>query len=340
MNTAVDYQAIEPHLERLAAGGEGIVYRITNMPTHVFKEYKQLQQTALNINALQDLMKVPTRLGASDRQRLETRTAWPERVVVRNGRVVGFLMRTIPDAFYRRHGIHHSPRRVLLDWNQLIYQSQVLPATMVSEVPRLSHEQIITLLADLAKTMALLHDQDFVIGDISGKNLIWRTEPFEVLLIDCDSFRPEMGRGVCVHKESPGWIDMSLGGSPTTKDSDVFKLGVAAYRALWQDPNSVVVTDLVRPLSGSVPPAVIDLIDRSAGPTNRPTARQWVETLGNLYKYGGRPTINVPRSAPTAAPPIDPTPKPAGDPASQPAGDPASQPAAPARQRPRLRVQR
>lgn len=334
MNTAIDYQAIEPHLERLAAGGEGIVYRITNMPTHVFKEYKQLQQTALNIDALHDLIAVPTRLGASDRQRLETRAAWPERVVVRNGRVIGFVMRTIPDAFYRRHGIHHSPRRVLLDWNQLIYQSQVLPATMVSEVPRLSHEQIITLLADLAETMALLHDQDLVIGDISGKNLIWRTEPFEVLLIDCDSFRPETGRGVCVHKESPGWIDMSLGGGPTTKDSDVFKLGVAAYRALWQDPNSVVVTDLVRPLSGSVPSAVIDIIGRSVGPTNRPTARQWVETLGNLYKYGGRPTINVPRPTATPVPsaaPIDPTPRPAGD---------AASPAAPARQRPRLRVQR
>jgi len=201
-------------------------------------------------------------------------------------------MPAIEDAFYRRYGLRTNPKRVLCDWNQLSYQDAPLPAHMISEVPRPSVEEKILLIKDLAGTVDLLHRHDIIVGDMSGKNLIWTTQPNRVIIIDCDSFRISGRKGVCIHKESPGWIDPTLQGSQTCKESDIYKLGVAAFRSLWNDPSSVVSPDVVnRSRPSNIPGDMISLISASVGSTNRPTSNDWVRRLDQIFKFKGRPVV-------------------------------------------------
>ncbi|CAB4887869.1 unannotated protein [freshwater metagenome] len=299
--TSVALSSIAPDLIRVADGGEGIVYRIRTRPTIVYKEYKEAQRPTLNVAALQDLIDLADQLPPGDRVRLLSRTVWPKSTVVQGARVIGFVMDAIGPGYYRRYGLRANPKEVLCDWNQLIYQSDSVPEHMLSEVPRPSTAEAVELLQDLAQTVELLHRNGIVVGDMSGKNLVWSIRPSSVLLIDCDSFRRAGSRGVCAHKESPGWIDPTLHGQPTGKDSDVYKMGIAAYRCLWRDSTTTVTSQLVASRrSQHVPAALVSLIAASVGDSGRPSAADWVTTLGSLYKYGGRPTLGATSTAHSA----------------------------------------
>ena len=292
--SVISYATIAQQLERLSEGGEGIVFRVRNQPTVVYKEYKAAQVPYLNIGALEELMDAVRSWDSSDASRLASRTVWPQTLVDHGSDMRGFLMPAIEGAFYRRYGLRSNPKQVLCDWNQLSYQGDSLPAHMISEVPKPSVEEKIQLVKDLATTVHLLHQHDIIVGDMSGKNLIWSTQPNRVIIIDCDSFRIDGRKGVCTHKESPGWIDPVLQGRETCKESDIYKLGVAAYRSLWNDPNTQVTSPIVtakRP--AGVPDALISLVAASVGTSSRPDAKTWVNTIEKLYRFSGRPAIST-----------------------------------------------
>lgn len=292
--SVIPFATIAQHLERLSEGGEGIVYRLLNQPNLVYKEYKANQLPHLNIQALEELMAIIGTWEPSHQSRLLTRTVWPQSLVAHGAEKRGFLMPAIEEDFYRRYGLRSNPKRVLCDWNQLSYQDAPMPAHMISEVPRPSLEQKIMLLKDLVATIDLLHQHNIIVGDMSGKNLIWSIQPNRVIIIDCDSFRINGRKGVCVHKESPGWIDPTLQGRPTCKESDIYKLGVAAFRSLWNDPSSVVTPEVVNRLRpNDIPSDLISLISASVGTSNRPTSADWARRLDQLFKFNGRPVVAV-----------------------------------------------
>ena len=292
----LQHAALAPHLDRIASGGEGIVYRVSSMPRTVFKQYKETQRPQLDAAALSELVQVVDQWVAPDKARVLSRTAWPSALVADDRGVCGFLMVEIDDPFYGHFGLRANPRRVLCDWNQLIYQTSTpTPAHLISDMPRVQMEGIVQLLQDLAATIEILHRKSIVVGDMSGKNLIWTVAPNRVFIIDCDSFHFDGQRGACSHKESPGWVDPVLMGRPTNLESDVYKLGVAAYRALAHDAHSPVTrAQVTQRLTGtSIPAALVDLIASSVEPTGRPIAADWSATLASLFKFGGRPTIGT-----------------------------------------------
>lgn len=290
--SVIPFASISQNIERLSEGGEGIVFRVRNQPNLVYKEYKANQLPHLNIQALEDMMSIIGTWEASHQARLLSRTVWPQSLVAHGAEKRGFLMPAIEDNFYRRYGLRSNPKRVLCDWNQLSYQDAPLPAHMISEVPRPSVEEKIMLIKDLVATVDLLHQHGIIVGDMSGKNLIWTTQPNRVIIIDCDSFRIDGRKGVCVHKESPGWIDPTLQGRQTCKESDIYKLGVAAFRSLWNDPSSVVTPEVVnRSRPSDIPGDLISLIAASVGATNRPSSSDWVRRLDQLFKFNGRPVV-------------------------------------------------
>lgn len=299
----LQHATLAPHLDQLAVGGEGIVYRVSSMPRMVLKQYKEAQRPQLDTAALSELVQVVDQWDAGDKARLMSRTAWPSALVADPRGVCGFLMGEVEDSYYGRYGLRANPRRVLCDWNQLIYQSTApTPAHLISDMPQVAVEGIIQLLQDLAATVQALHRNSIVIGDMSGKNLIWTVGPNRVFMIDCDSFHFDGRRGACSHKESPGWVDPVLAGRATDRESDIYKLGVAAYRALAHDAHSAVTqAQVAQTLTGtSVPSSLVGLISASVDTAGRPTATEWCTTLGELYKFGGRPAIGV-RSVPKAS---------------------------------------
>jgi hypothetical protein len=116
---------------------------------------------------------------------------------------------------------------------------------------------------------------------MSGQNLIWTDQPsLHVMLIDCDSFRVRGSTGVNYPKETPDWEDPVVQQGQTNQQSDIYKLGVAAYRAVWAATTHLPPSDLAdRPPPAGVPAALPSLIAQSTGTGDRPSAAEWVQGL-------------------------------------------------------------
>lgn len=298
---------IQPFLTKIAAGGEGVVHEVRHMPGVVFKQFKSTLEAPPDYKVLAELIRLPMGLQEAERDHLLSRTTWPTTLVASSsGKVVGYLMPALPAGLYRSYGLRSNPQNVLCDWNQISYSGQPQPPHMMSDVPTLSTEMILELLGDLVKTVGILHRNGCAVGDMSGKNLVWTIAPASTMIIDCDSFRVG-GRGVCLPKESPGWIDTALDGAPTGTHSDIFKIGVAAFRALWRVTagQTITVGDvLAKKGSSDVPPHVTELILASVAPGGRPTIDDWI---ARCRKNAPRPTLST-ASAPATHPHADPAP--------------------------------
>lgn len=288
----VTLQAIrqQHQLLQLASGGEGVVYSMSGDPALVYKEYKVTVRPTLNATALQDLVDLPSSVPPEDWRHIASRSLWPQTLVTDGPVPVGFLMSRIDGRFYRRYGLGNNPKTVLCEWNYLVYQGSPVPPNMMSEIPRMDTRATLRLIRDLAATVSILHRNGVVIGDLSGRNLVWA--PDEVVLLDCDSFRLDGRPGTTPSKQSPGWIDPTIGSGDTTQVSDVYKLGVAAYRALWHEPNRMPDPGELRATARTdIPDVVVDLIASSVQPSGRPTAKDWVESIERVNRYAGRPVI-------------------------------------------------
>lgn len=283
-------------LEELASGNEGTVYGMSNEPSSVYKEYKVTVRPTLDALALERLVELPNAMPPTDRQRVHARSLWPRTLVMDGAATSGFIMDRIDKRFYRRYGLASNPRNVLCEWNQLVYQGEVLPSSMVSDIPRLDVPETIRLISDLARTLETLHRHQVIVGDMSGRNLVW--SPGEVLVIDCDGFRIDGHRGATEPKQSPGWRDETVGDGLTTRESDIYKLAIAAYRALWQEPRAEPDPALLRQDNPrKVPIDVVSLIAESLAPSGRPSAGDWVAGLDAVYRYHGRPVLTSTASA-------------------------------------------
>ena len=220
----------------------------------------------------------------SDQERvyIESRTVWPRVAVTDRGRLRGYLMSRVPAQFFRLYGLRNRPRNVLCDWNYLSMRDRYENnPRLVSEIPKPNAAQISALIADLARTVQELHRHDVIVGDMSGQNLIWTDQPsLHVMLIDCDSFRVRGSTGVNYPKETPDWEDPVVQQGRTNQQSDIYKLGVAAYRAVWAATTRLPPSDLAnRPPPAGVPASLPSLIDRSTGTGERPSATEWVQRL-------------------------------------------------------------
>ncbi len=299
-------------LTEIGKGGEGTVFDIAGRPGVVYKEYLPRTGLVLNRAALERLIARTADFTDHERQRIISRTAWPTDLVVDGARITGYVMPRIPETYWRTHGASHDPRRVPCDLNYLTYRAQWQTSKdLVSDVPRLDVPDILRLLADLSETMALLHRYGLVMGDVSGRNLLWTDRPaLSVFVIDCDAFRPEGEEAVNPPKESPDWGDPAVKNGRTDRASDVYKLGLAAYRSLGARASRFPPMS-PEPIEG-VPDAVIDLIWRSIALDGRPSAAEWATTTRQLLQFGNRPVVAV--NAPRPSPPTDPPAAPATHP--------------------------
>jgi hypothetical protein len=283
-------------LVELGAGGEGRVYEFADNPELVYKEYFVRSQTSPNPDALTRLIDLPGSWSVGEREWFETRTVWPRTAVFDHGRLRGYIMKRIPETFRCLHGILKRPRSVLCDWNFLSLRDRYRSnANLVSKIPDLGTADISQLVIDLAKTIAFLHEHGVIIGDLSGRNLIWTNQPSPyVMLIDCDGFRIRGSSGVNYTKQTPDWIDPAVKGS-TNQQSDIYKLSLAAFRAIWGAGTDLPPTGIAGlEAPPHVPAKLPSLIARSCTTSQRPTAAQWVQELTE-----SRPLVPSPSSSPS-----------------------------------------
>jgi hypothetical protein len=310
-------------LEELGKGGEGQVFAIRRIQDKVYKEFLSAASTIPGRPALEHLIELRSKWSPEETQWLSMRTVWPEVVVLDGSRMRGFLMPKIAPQYFRRHGIRSNPKTVPCEWNLLSMRTRYRGNPNISTtVPEISNYDALVLVHDLAKTVAMLHRHDVIIGDMSGRNLLWTDTPKpHVLVIDCDSFRVSGSSGVASPKQSPDWDDPHLNGAATSQESDVYKLGLAAYRAVWAattDRPDALKRDQMRRLDG-IPAELSDLITRSVGPSDRPSADEWVRTLDRSVAFRGRPAVSMSGSANSGVDAAR-TPRPVATPAPAPKG--------------------
>lgn len=285
------------HRQRLGGGGQGEVYALDQAPDVVYKSFKSGGERA-NWAALEQLIDTRVALDGDDADWVQPRTVWPHTSVHGGGGdLVGLLMPRIPDDYFHLYGIRSAPKLVPREWNYLSMRQSYLsnPNLEIGTLHLVETHQLIALVADLAGTIDVLHRNDIVVGDISGRNLLWRLEPApQTMIIDCDSFRLCRAPAVFQPKQTPDWDDPYLASDETDQSSDIYKLGLAAFRAVWsagtdRPPQGLVGLPLP---DGSPPPRpLVDLITQSCGPTNRPSAADWVAILKTMIMFGGRPSV-------------------------------------------------
>jgi len=304
--TPIDFRTISGQLQELGRGGEGVVYSAASLGKRVYKEFLSAAYTTPDQAALDRLIALQSQWTPEEKVWLTQRTVWPETLVLEQGRLRGFVMPSIEKRYFRRHGIRQNPKTVLCEWNYLSLRTKFQSnPNIVSEVPRVSPVDALALVHDLSKTIKLLHKYGVIIGDISGKNLLWTDSPnLQVMIIDCDSFRISGSGGVASPKQSPDWDDPFLNGKPTSQESDIYKLAIAAYRSVW-----AAGTDRPQPPSyklapkpNGVPDELLSLITRSMAETGRPSAEEWESILAMPARFRGRPAIKMGASGSRSVP--------------------------------------
>lgn len=284
-------------LEEIGRGGEGRVFKIRSMPGMVYKEFVEFPGHSPNRAALEKLIAVRGGMADEEKSWLSDRTTWPESIVLDGNKMKGFLMPLIGANFFKRYGVRANPKTVACEWNYLSMRAKYLGnRNIYSEIPAVEPRQVVSIILDLSKTIAILHKYEIVVGDVSGRNLLWTDTPaLRALIIDCDSFRIEGGQGVSPPKQSPDWEDPDLASSLTSMRSDIYKLALASYRAIW-------AASTARPFAGvaSLPPApdgvpmeLLTLIERSIRNSDRPTAEEWATDLQKSLLFDGRTTISM-----------------------------------------------
>jgi hypothetical protein len=253
----------------------------------------------LNHPALEWLIAQRDALDPFHRSRIILSTAWPTTIVTFRNSPVGFLMPRVGKEYFARYGLRSAPKEVLLDWDRLVaVRFGARRPNIVSEVPDVSDEDVLMLLTSLAEILRALHAEGIVLGDLSGRNLLWSLRPSpRILLLDNDGFRRSGEPGITYPKETPGWEDPHLKGSVTTMASDVYKFGLVAHRAVFgYNSLSAELTAQAEALGGWRR-LVADLVKRSTAATEqRPTAQDWRSALASamrIFQLEGRPVIEL-----------------------------------------------
>jgi hypothetical protein len=242
----------------------------------VYKEYLAGQAPKVGP---QRLVALRNSADPARRAELDARTAWPVRVVVDAGAVVGLLLPRIPDPFFHDRllpsgaPLRH-PREV-----QSLFIGPDLAQNLGLPTP--SPEQRLALCRDFATTVEFLHDGlGVAFGDINARNAIFRldAEPM-VMFVDCDAARRFGDMAAVPQLNAPDW-EPPEGGDVLSRSTDLYKLGLFVLRCLTPGSGSSVNRD----------PAVTRHVLDAAGmallraavegpPGQRPPATQWIRYL-------------------------------------------------------------
>jgi hypothetical protein len=302
-------------LERIGSGGTAVIYGVPDWNTDafgipnaegtVFKEYKERIRNRAGpslLPGLQALVQFRTQnLVEAQRTEWDKRIIWPVQVVVdSNGAARGVLMAVVPRRFFHRfrsrsRGTYLAPRHAdtLFGDDHTMYRIGLTPVPLNTRL---------ALVAAIARCYGMMHYAGIVIGDISGRNLVYSPDGArpQVLAIDTDSARVKSTRAVFERQpHTPRWEppealharreytrdprrDPPTGLTKQNIQTDIYKFGLLVVRILDygrgrapnRDPRQAAV--VLRNTIG--PPASTLLLSTLAdNPADRPTMRDWYD---------------------------------------------------------------
>ena len=216
--------------EKIAAGGEGIVYHIIGDSSHVAKIYKTDHfKTSSERNTTKRKLEAMLKFNIKPICNNKLRLAWPEDILYDNGEMVGFVMPSVTSTTKIYQICRNGKERLRL-------------------YPNYSWKHALQFSYLLAWVVAYVHANGIVIGDMNQNNIIMDTKNDTVILIDCDSFDitdpvtkehfpctvgfPEMLAPEIQDKlQSSGKMNQA----PFSRESDNFSLAIHIFRLLMNN---------------------------------------------------------------------------------------------------------
>jgi serine/threonine protein kinase len=326
--------------EPLGRGGTALVYRVPDLrlpelpgTALVYKEYKKkirdLAGPALG-PGLESLVRFRENLSGRHRAKWDEQIIWPTRLVVDgSGNATGIIMPLIPPRFFhdfvkRTGAIERKPREI----DTLFGDPEALARAGLPAVDLLTR---LRLIRRIALAYAMMHKQGIVLGDISGRNVLYDPDPRQptIVVVDVDSSRKEGTRApFALQPHTPNWepptaldanrrlqnsaLAPTMSGSERARlrhawstqnrATDVYKFGLIVVRTL--DPGRGATTNrnpanALRTLRRHLGINTADLLQRSLSrdDADRPTMRDWYLTLAN-----GQDDTRTPPAAPPYTP--------------------------------------
>ena len=282
-------------LHEIGSGGMAKVYAIPDFilpeaPGRQFA-YKKYRASTRPVSAygLAALVRLYAGFEPGQREVFDKSFNWPVRVVSddhdgASGVILPLLAPTYFVDLRLSSGAHkRKPSEVQFVFQERSYCSRV-------GLPFLDEQQRRQVCRSLSYAMGLLDRADVVYGDLSSRNLLFRTEPRAgVMLVDCDAVRLRGGAAALGKQpHSPDWEPPeallarrrkdSTGFSIQSKATDRYKLGLAILRILTPGAGCARNTDPA-PARRHLTPALYTLLERSLGadPSGRPPAREWYQ---------------------------------------------------------------
>ncbi|KUL21924.1 protein kinase family protein [Actinoplanes awajinensis] len=321
-------------LEQLARGGTATVFlapdlRLPDLPgsRFVYKRYTGATKRRAGpslAGGLSGFVRFRDRLPDAQRAAWDARIIWPLRVVVdEDGAADGVLMRLIPDRYFqdfrkRSGGLHRKPREI-----ETLFGDDA--TTRRTGLPPVDVGDRLRLIRAVAGAYAMMHRQNVVVGDVSGRNIIYDPDPARpsVLVVDVDSARVRGTRAVFgMQPHTPNWQPPeALAASaelarldPADTDAhdrlrarwaiqstttDVYKFALMAARILANGRGAAVRRDpagahrILRERAGAQAAALLDASLSPAG-RDRPAMRDWYEALHPAGSQGCLPEPEAP----------------------------------------------
>lgn len=265
--------------KELGSGGQGTVHAVKGDPSRVYKTLASPVEGALD-----EYLRFVS-VGASLHIALEDANVdlvWPEapRVDPDTGAITGYLMPRIPNGYTvtvrgaqkEAHLAHALPK-------EGPFRPDVVPDV----------EQRIALVRAVGQFLDALHRHDYVYGDISWSNILYRLEPKPtVLVFDLDGARRLGRRPVLASKalDTLDWADhadsSALGAG---FDSDRYKYALLVYRMLVsRHVSAALPAEPTIAADAGLPPDMAlrlgALLRRAAaGAGGRPAVSEWLSAL-------------------------------------------------------------
>lgn len=281
-------------LTKIGQGGQGIVFaapkvHISFAPSMVYKRYKRETLAALKAGALSGMPQLLESFAPDKQRRLIKISAWPCAVVEKEGSPVGFLMPSIPEAFFISLKTVKGSTRTIAEFQHLLNEPSYLDERGI----RISETQKYTLIRELASSLAFLHEHDIYVGDMSPKNLLFSLVPNPaVYFLDCDAMRVS-GVSALADVETVGW-EVPAGEPVATKESDVYKMALLALRLLAGDQDESDPTQLPASMPDNLRQLITDTLTKP--PEDRPLPAVWIYLLDEVLK--GTSSAPPPRGRP------------------------------------------
>ncbi|MDR2590322.1 MAG: hypothetical protein LBC71_04990 [Oscillospiraceae bacterium] len=202
--------------KKLGSGGTGKVYKIPHGAYPIPIAIKRYSDKVLSENGaaidsyLRSLIVFRKNMTDDIRRKIDKFTVWPQRLVYDydTDEICGFTMHLIPEQFFTSINIAGEDEKKESNLDFVLHGAKFRKKY---GLPLLSAKGRAKIVYDFLSTVSMLHNNDYILGDLSPKNLLIAVDKSNqsknrILFIDTDSYRKRGSVHPLQQLHTPDWI--------------------------------------------------------------------------------------------------------------------------------------